>query len=106
MAEPEFRALSGGGVTAPRGFLAGAVYAGLQQPAPDQRDLGALIADRPSAAAARFTTNRVVAAPVVLSRERLATGNAIHGCVFNAGNANACTGPQGMADALAMATLA
>src|SRR3954469_377425 len=97
------RVLPEGGVTAPHGFLAGAVYAGLQQPAPDQRDLGALIADRPCVAAARFTTNKVVAAPVVLSRERLAKGNAIRGCVFNAGNANACTGPQGMADALEMA---
>ena len=74
MVEPEFRVLSEGGVTAPRGFLAGAVYAGLQLPAPDQRDLGALFADRPCVAVARFTPNLVVAAPVVLSRERIAAG--------------------------------
>src|SRR3954454_13461993 len=106
MVEPEFRVLSEGGVTAPRGFLAGAVYAGLQQPAPDQRDLGALLADRPCVAVARFTTNLVVAAPVVLSRERIARGAPLRGAVFNAGNANACTGPEGLQAAVEMCELA
>jgi glutamate N-acetyltransferase/amino-acid N-acetyltransferase len=95
-----------GGVTAPAGFLAGAVYAGLQQAAPDQRDLGALISDRPCAAAARFTTNRVLAAPVLLAREVLAAGRPMRGSIFNAGNANACTGTQGLRDAREMAELA
>jgi glutamate N-acetyltransferase / amino-acid N-acetyltransferase len=106
MVEPDLRVLSEGGVTAPRGFLAGAVYAGLQQPSPDQRDLGALIADRPCVAAARFTTNVVVAAPVVLSRERIVAGTPLRGAVFNAGNANACTGPEGMQAAVEMCELA
>ncbi len=105
MAEPALRMLDGG-VTAPRGFLAGAVYAGLQLPAPDQRDLGALLADRPCAAAARFTRNRVVAAPVVLSRARIQEGGPLRGAVFNAGNANACTGPEGLRAAEEMVELA
>lgn len=94
------------GVCAPQGFLAGAVYCGLQLPTPDQRDLGVLVSERPCAAAARFTTNRVVAAPVVVSRRRLATGRLLRGAVFNAGNANACTGPEGLAAAEEMARLA
>jgi glutamate N-acetyltransferase/amino-acid N-acetyltransferase len=106
MVEPEFRVLSEGGVTAPQGFLAGAVYAGLQLPAPDQRDLGALLADRPCVAAARFTTNLVVAAPVVVSRERIASAAPLRGAVFNAGNANACTGPEGLQAAIEMCELA
>ncbi len=47
MAARDFRVLADGGVTAPQGFLAGAVYAGLQQPLPGQLDLGALVSDRP-----------------------------------------------------------
>jgi glutamate N-acetyltransferase/amino-acid N-acetyltransferase len=102
----EFRALADAGVTAPQGFLAGAVYAGLQQPAPDQRDLGALLSDRPCAAAARWTTNRVVAAPVTVSQRHLAGGRSMRGAVFNAGNANACTGSHGLRAAEEMAALA
>jgi glutamate N-acetyltransferase/amino-acid N-acetyltransferase len=102
----DVRVLADGGVTAPQGFLAGAVYAGLQQPAPDQRDLGALVSDRPCAAAARWTTNRVVAAPVTVSRRHLALGQPMRGAVFNAGNANACTGPAGLEAAAEMAALA
>jgi glutamate N-acetyltransferase/amino-acid N-acetyltransferase len=103
---PDLDVVAEGGVTSPQGFLAGAVYAGLQQPAPDQLDLGAVLSDRPAAAAARFTTNRVVAAPVVVSRERLDQGRPLRGAVFNAGNANACTGADGLAAAREMAALA
>jgi glutamate N-acetyltransferase/amino-acid N-acetyltransferase len=78
----------------------------LQQPAPDQRDLGVLLSDRPAVAAARFTSNRVVAAPVIQARAVLAHGRSIRGAIFNAGNANACTGPQGLRDANEMAALA
>ncbi len=106
MIATELRPIADGGITAPEGFLAGAVYAGLQQPAPDQRDLGALLSDRPCAAAARFTTNRVLAAPVLVSRRYLAPGHPMRGVVFNAGNANACTGPEGIRAAEEMAALA
>jgi glutamate N-acetyltransferase/amino-acid N-acetyltransferase len=66
-------------------------------------DLGVIISDRPASAAAIFTSNRVPAAPVTVSRRALDKSNGIaRAVVVNSGNANACTGPQGMSDARAM----
>jgi glutamate N-acetyltransferase/amino-acid N-acetyltransferase len=64
-----------------------------------------LVSDRPCSAAATFTQNRFPAAPVVLDRERIATGRA-QAIVVNSGNANACTGEQGLEDARRMAAWA
>jgi glutamate N-acetyltransferase/amino-acid N-acetyltransferase len=64
-------------------------------------DLALLAADRPCAAAGVFTQNRVKAAPVVLSAERIARG-ACQAIVVNSGNANACTGRDGERDAYEM----
>src|SRR5256884_8240397 len=61
-----------------------------------------LVSDRPATAAGVFTTNRVQAAPVQLTRRHIRRGTA-RAIVVNAGNANACTGKQGYADARAMA---
>src|SRR6266436_10058065 len=61
-----------------------------------------LVSDRPAMAAGVFTTNRVQAAPVQLTRRHIRRGTA-RAIVANAGNANACTGKQGYADARAMA---
>jgi len=89
----------------PRGFRAGAVYAGLKSK--QTPDVALLVADRPAAAAAVFTTNKVVAAPVIVGREHLAnTAGRLRGVVVNAGNANACTGRQGEKDARRMCQLA
>lgn len=71
---------------------------------PDRRDLALVVSDRPAAAAGVFTQNRVCAAPVQISRERLPS-NEIRGFVVCSGNANACTGEQGLADARRMAEL-
>lgn len=69
-------------------------------------DLGVIVADRPVTCAGRYTTNRVVAAPVVQSRARLAaSAGRSRFVVVNSGNANACTGTQGAADAQRMADL-
>ena len=95
------RVLSDGSVTTPRGFRAGAVYCGLKTPGEDKLDLGLLVSERPGPVAATFTTNKVAAAPVLLDRQRVAGGRA-QAVVFNAGNANACTGEQGLADAREM----
>jgi len=87
----------------PQGFRAAGVYAGLKtRPAPD---VGLLVCDSPAAAAAVFTTNKVVAAPVTIGRRHIAAGR-LRGVVVNSGNANACTGKQGLADALRMCRLA
>ncbi len=71
---------------------------------PDRRDLAVVISDRPATAAGVFTQNRVCAAPVQVSRARLPRHDA-RAIVCCSGNANACTGDQGLADARRMATL-
>jgi len=90
----------GGGVTSPAGFRAGAAKAGVKD-GTDRLDLAVVIADAPCTAHALFTQNTVVAAPVILSRERVASGKA-QAIVMNSGNANACT-PDGMDAARRMA---
>ena len=90
-----------GAITAPDGFRAAAVAAGIK---PEGADLALLVADRTCAAAAVFTTNRAQAAPVVVSREHLASGRA-RAVVVNAGCANAATGEEGVADAREMAVV-
>ncbi len=77
----------------PKGFRFAAAEAAVK--APGRLDLGLIACDRPAAAAGVFTRNRVVAAPVVVCRERVAAGRA-RAVLVNAGNANACTGPQGL----------
>ena len=71
---------------------------------PDRRDLAVIVSDRPATAAGVFTQNRVCAAPVHVCRERLPRNDA-RAIVICSGNANACTGEQGMTDARRMAEL-
>lgn len=87
----------------PRGFRAGAVYAGIKSK--QTPDVGLLVCDQLASAAAAFTTNKVFAAPVKIGRDHLASGK-LRGVVVNAGNANACTGKQGEKDARRMCELA
>ncbi|GII80870.1 arginine biosynthesis bifunctional protein ArgJ [Sphaerisporangium rufum] len=88
-------------VTAPLGFRAAGVAAGLK--APGARDLALVVNDGPSRAAAGvFTRNRVQAAPVLWSRQVL-TGGRVRAVVLNSGGANACTGPAGFQDTHATA---
>jgi glutamate N-acetyltransferase/amino-acid N-acetyltransferase len=101
----EYSAVIGGTVTSSAGFLAGAVYAGMKTRGKDPLDLGILCSESPCVAAGVFTSNKVKAAPVLLSQERVARGSA-RAVVVNAGCANACTGAQGLADAQEMAALA
>jgi glutamate N-acetyltransferase/amino-acid N-acetyltransferase len=88
-------------VTAPQGFRAAAVAAGIK---PDRPDLALLVADGPCSAAGVFTANLAKAAPVLVSREHVSKGRA-RAVVVNAGCANAATGEQGLRDAREMATL-
>ena len=99
------RIVADGSVTTPRGFVAAAVAAGIKQSG--RPDLVLVAADRDCAAAGVFTRNRVPAAPVLLDRETLAANpTALRGVLINAGNANACTGAPGLADAREMQQLA
>jgi glutamate N-acetyltransferase / amino-acid N-acetyltransferase len=96
--------IASGGVTSPGGFMAGAVSAGIKY-SPGQRfDLGILLSTKTCVTAGVFTTNKVKAAPVLLSRERLKRGG-IRAIIMNSGCANACTGKQGLLDASEMTEL-
>src|SRR5512144_1387857 len=91
-----------GGVTTPRGFRAAGVSAGIK--ANGGLDLMLLVSDVPARAAAVFTTNKAIAAPVVVSREHLArSGGVARAIVVNSGCANACTGNEGLQAARDMA---
>jgi glutamate N-acetyltransferase / amino-acid N-acetyltransferase len=77
----------------PRGFSFAATHCGLKR---SRLDLGILISETPADAAAVFTTNRVVAAPVVASREHLKKSRQrMRGVIVNSGNANCCTHEDG-----------
>jgi glutamate N-acetyltransferase/amino-acid N-acetyltransferase len=84
------------------GFRFAGVAAGVKKKG--GKDVGLIACDAPVAAAAVFTGNRVKAAPVLLSAAHLrASRGRLRGVVVNSGNANACTGPAGAADARTMA---
>ena len=94
--------LAEGGITAPKGFVAGATRCGLKPSG--NLDLAVVYSDRPCVATGVFTSNKAKAAHVLLDQERLRSGRA-QAVVVNAGNANACTGEQGRVAALEMARL-
>lgn len=90
-----------GGVTSAAGFRAAGVACGIKESG--RADLALVASGADCTAAGVFTSNQVVAAPVLTSRETLAANRErIRGVVINAGNANACTGAQGLAAAAAM----
>jgi glutamate N-acetyltransferase / amino-acid N-acetyltransferase len=85
----------------PRGFTFAAAYCGLKR---SRLDLGILVSETPAAAAAVFTTNRVVAAPVLASRAHLQKSrHRMRGVIVNSGNANCCTREDGYPASVATA---
>lgn len=96
---PRLEAMTG--VQGVAGFRATGVHAGLKSAG--RPDVGLIVSDHPgTTAAAVFTQNSFAAAPVHVSRQHVADGS-IRAIVVNSGNANACTGRQGLRDALDMA---
>lgn len=92
------------GLTDVPGFEAAGVACDIRQKNDAKRlDLALVHSLRPCTAAGTFTRNAVKAAPVLLCQEHLAAGGPFHGFVANSGNANACTGAEGLRDARAMA---
>src|SRR6266496_75872 len=83
-----------------RGYRYAGVHCGIR-PDPNRLDLALVVSERPAAAAGVFTQNRVCAAPVRVCQERLPSAEA-RGIVICSGNANACTGEQGLRDARRM----
>ncbi len=88
----------------PKGFRFAGVSAGIKSRA-GAKDVALIVSEKPCTAAGVYTTNQIVAAPVVLSRSRTPS-NRLRGIVVNSGNANACTGVQGDRDAAEMTRLA
>lgn len=91
-----------GGVTAPDGFAAAAVHAGIKAGNVDRADVALIHSASPAVAAATFTTNKVKAAPVRVSAAHLRAAD-IRAIIANSGNANACTGCTGIDHAKRMA---
>jgi glutamate N-acetyltransferase/amino-acid N-acetyltransferase len=93
-----------GGVTAPSGFRASGLHCGIK--ASGKPDLSLIVSDRPATAAGLFTINLAKAAPIYLCQDHLASsGGRAVAIITNSGCANACTGPQGVADAREMGQL-
>jgi glutamate N-acetyltransferase/amino-acid N-acetyltransferase len=97
-----------GSVVAPRGFRAAGVFCDIKRLGTGKgsdkgakRDLALIVSDAPGSVAGLFTTNQVCAAPVKVCLERVKRGRA-QALVVNSGNANACTGKQGLKDARVM----
>jgi glutamate N-acetyltransferase / amino-acid N-acetyltransferase len=101
-----------GAIVAPKGFKAAGVFCDIKRLGTgkgsnkgNKRDLTLIVSDAPATVAGMFTTNQVCAAPVKVCVERVKRGKA-QAIVVNSGNANACTGKQGLADAQEMAGFA
>src|ERR1035441_3801837 len=94
-----------GAIIAPRGFRTSGVFCDIKRLGTGKgsekgkkRDLALIVSDVPATVAGMFTTNRACAAPVKVCVERVEKGSA-QAVVVNSGNANACTGRQGLEDA-------
>ncbi|MDA1273520.1 MAG: bifunctional glutamate N-acetyltransferase/amino-acid acetyltransferase ArgJ [Verrucomicrobia bacterium] len=101
-----------GSVTAPLGFSASGVFCDIKRLGTGKgsnrgkkRDLALIVSSSPANVAGMFTTNQICAAPVKVCLERVSRGRA-QAVVINSGNANACTGKQGMRDAVRMTAVA
>ena len=101
-----------GSVVAPKGFLAGGVFCDIKRLGTgkgsdkgQKRDLALIVSETPATVAGLFTTNQVCAAPVKVCLARMKKGIA-QAIVVNSGNANACTGKQGLRDAQEMTKVA
>jgi len=86
-------------ITTPKGFLAAGVHCGIKQSG--RPDLGLIVCPEGAKAAAVFTTNKIVSAAVQVCREHVKS-QTVYAVVVNSGNANACTGKQGIKNAIRM----
>ncbi|WP_083652443.1 bifunctional ornithine acetyltransferase/N-acetylglutamate synthase [Bacillus sp. MRMR6] len=91
--------LEEGSVTLPKGFKAGGMHCGVKR---KRLDLGYIVSEVPAIVAGVYTTNIFQAAPLLVTQESIAKENKIQAILVNSGNANACTGEQGLLDAFEM----
>lgn len=93
-----------GGISAPKKFSTSAISCGIKNPDSDRLDLGLIYSELECASHGMFTTNRIKAAPVKITQSAM-RAYPLRAIIANSGNANACTGPEGMRDARTMAKL-
>lgn len=86
-------------ITSPKGFKAAGVHAGIKR---KRLDLGAIVCDVDASAAAVYTVHAFQAAPIKVTQESLGVAGKLRAVLVNSGNANACTGQQGLIDAYQM----
>ncbi len=98
--QPLFTIVPNGGVTSPRGFKAAGLHCGLKKTS--RNDLGVIYCEVPASAAGVYTLNAFQAAPLHVTKESIAKEGKLQAMVVNSGNANACTGEQGLQDAYDM----
>ncbi len=103
MATIEMKKLSSKNIVSPKGFTAAGVHCGIKH---KKKDLAILVSEVPAAVAGVFTTNAVQAAPLKVTKEVVYNTAKMQAMIVNSGNANACTGKQGVADAYEMQGLA
>jgi glutamate N-acetyltransferase / amino-acid N-acetyltransferase len=84
------------GFILPSGFKAGGMHCGIKR---KRNDLGYIISEVPAVAAGVYTTNLFQAAPLIVTQKSLEIENKLQAVLVNSGNANACTGEQGILDA-------
>ncbi|MFA9197464.1 MAG: bifunctional glutamate N-acetyltransferase/amino-acid acetyltransferase ArgJ [Aliarcobacter sp.] len=97
--KPAWVWIKAGNVTSAKGFLSAGIHAGLKTGR--EKDMALLVSTCPADAAGAFTTNQVKAGPVRVSQQHLKNGK-VRAIIINSGNANACTGVRGIADAKRM----
>ncbi|WP_062197587.1 bifunctional ornithine acetyltransferase/N-acetylglutamate synthase [Massilibacterium senegalense] len=102
MTTSKIKKLEKGTITSPKGFSASGTHIGLKK---KKLDLAVLYSEAPATAAAVYTLNQVQAAPIAVTKEAIAKEEKIQAVVINSGNANACTGTQGIKDAKEMQQL-
>jgi len=86
-------------VTLPKGYKAGGMHCGIKR---KRLDLGYIVSEVPATVAGVYTTNIFQAAPLLVTQESIAKENKLQAILVNSGNANACTGEQGLVDAYEM----
>lgn len=99
----EMKKLSSRNIVSPKGFQAAGIHCGIKH---KKKDLAILVSEVPASVAGVFTTNAVQAAPLHVTKEVVYKTQKMQAVIVNSGNANACTGKQGLADAYEMQTLA
>ena len=95
----EIVVLEDGSITLPKGYKAGGMHCGIKR---KRLDLGYIVSEIPAVAAGVYTTNIFQAAPLLVTQDSIAKENKIQAILVNSGNANACTGEQGLLDAYEM----